>query len=82
VAVVDTTAAGDTFAGYLAAALADAIPMYAAVEQAVIAASLTVTRAGAMSAIPRTDEVVAALNKASRTSESASRKGTIAVEHS
>jgi ribokinase len=58
VEVVDTTAAGDTFAGYLAAALSEEVPMFVAVERAVMAASLTTTRVGAMSAIPHAGEVV------------------------
>lgn len=80
--VVDTTAAGDTFAGYLAAALADAVPMYTAVERAVVAASLAVTRAGAMSAIPDAEEVVAALGIATHDDEAAQVTCAIVVEQS
>lgn len=57
VEVVDTTAAGDTFAGYLAASLADEVPMYQALARAVAAASITVTREGAAAAIPLAHEV-------------------------
>lgn len=54
---VDTTAAGDTFAGYFAASLdrGDTIPD--ALRLASAAAALKVTRAGAGDAIPALDEV-------------------------
>lgn len=52
VAAVDTTAAGDTFAGVLAAALAAAQPMQKALRLACAAASLTVEVLGANSSIP------------------------------
>lgn len=56
---VDTTGAGDTFAGYFAASLdrGDAIP--AALRLAAGAAALAVTRPGAGDAIPRLEEVIA-----------------------
>ena len=44
VTVVDTTAAGDSFAGYLAAALADGLPVPVAVARANAAAALSVGR--------------------------------------
>jgi ribokinase len=51
--VVDTTAAGDTFIGYLAAGLAeDAADLVGASETAVHAAALAVTREGAIDSIP------------------------------
>ena len=58
---VDATAAGDTFIGYLAAALA-AAPDYVlrAVETAVRAAGIAVTRPGAIDAIPHRHEVLGA----------------------
>jgi len=56
---VDTTAAGDTFNGYLAADLADGADLYRAVEDAVHAASLSVTREGARPAIPSHGAVAA-----------------------
>jgi ribokinase len=49
---VDTTAAGDTFAGYLAAALAAGQETGEALRQACAAASLSVERPGATSSIP------------------------------
>ncbi len=56
---VDTTAAGDTFNGYLAAAIADGADLYRAAADAVHAASLSVTRAGARPAIPSHGAVAA-----------------------
>jgi ribokinase len=56
---VDTTAAGDTFIGYLAAGLAAAPDdIVGAIETAVRAAGIAVTRTGAIDSIPRRDEVV------------------------
>jgi len=52
VAVVDTTGAGDTFAGVLAAGLASGLDDLAAVERAVLAASLACEGLGAQSAMP------------------------------
>ena len=53
VEAVDTTAAGDTFIGYLAAGLAvDAADLVGASETAVHAAALAVTREGAIESIP------------------------------
>ncbi len=52
VAVVDTTAAGDTFTGALCAALAEGRPMRDALERGIDAAAICVTRAGAMVSIP------------------------------
>jgi ribokinase len=53
VEAVDTTAAGDTFIGYLAAGLAlDASDLVGACETAVHAAALAVTREGAIDSIP------------------------------
>ncbi len=50
---VDTTAAGDTFIGYLGAGLAeDATDLLGATETAVRAATLAVTREGAIDSIP------------------------------
>jgi ribokinase len=61
VAVVDTTGAGDTFTGYLAAALATNETMPAAIRRATAAAALCVQRQGAVPAVPRRDEVEALL---------------------
>lgn len=49
---VDTTGAGDTFVGALAAALAQHAPMSHALRRAVAASSLAVERAGATTSIP------------------------------
>ncbi len=57
VEVVDTTAAGDTFCGYLAAALADGEAVEAAVVRANAAAALACTKEGAQPSIPNADEV-------------------------
>ena len=46
--VVDTTAAGDTFVGYFACALAEGQPLADALAFANIAAALSVTQFGAM----------------------------------
>lgn len=54
---VDATGAGDTFAGYLAAGLADGTALRDAVETATVAASLSITAAGAQDAVPSTAEV-------------------------
>ncbi len=64
--VIDTTAAGDTFAGYLAAALARGAHLAKAIEEANLAAALSVQRFGAQPAIPSARQVKAAarnLNK-------------------
>ena len=52
VAAVDTTAAGDTFNGALAVALAEGRPLPEAVAFANTAAALSVTRKGAQASIP------------------------------
>ncbi len=57
VPVVDTTAAGDTFVGYLAAELANGASTRAAVAVATAAGSRTVTRAGAIRSIPHRGEL-------------------------
>lgn len=49
---VDTTGAGDTFVGALAAALAQRLPMTTALRRAVAAGSLAVERPGATTSIP------------------------------
>jgi ribokinase len=58
VEAVDTTAAGDTFIGYLAAHLAAAPgDVLGAIRVAVLAAGVTVTRPGAIESIPYDDEL-------------------------
>lgn len=57
VSAVDTTAAGDTFIGGLAARLAAGEPALEAIAFALRAASISVTRAGAQPSIPTLAEV-------------------------
>jgi ribokinase len=57
--VVDTTAAGDTFNGALAVALAEGRPIADALRFANAAAALSVTRMGAQASIPNRAEVSA-----------------------
>jgi ribokinase len=59
VEAADTSGAGDTFAGYLAASLDAAMPVEAALERAVWASALKVQRPGTADAIPTLDEVLA-----------------------
>ena len=59
VQAVDTTAAGDTFIGALAALLAEGRPMDAALPHAVRAAALCVTRPGAQASMPTRAETEA-----------------------
>jgi ribokinase len=54
---VDTTGAGDTFAGYFAAGLDAGMPIPDALRRASAAAALQVTREGAGDAIPASSEV-------------------------
>ena len=63
VAAIDTTGAGDTFAGYLAAGLEVGLSAEQSVERAVTAAALKVTRRGTAEAIPSLDEVQAFLGQ-------------------
>jgi ribokinase len=57
VQAVDTTAAGDAFAGYLGALLAEGKSLEEAIEVAVKAASISVTKLGASSSLPTLDQV-------------------------
>ena len=59
--VLDTTGAGDTFAGVLAAALAQGRPMPHALQRAVAAGALAVEGHGAVPSIPTRDAVDARL---------------------
>ena len=56
---IDTTGAGDTFAGYLLAGLDLGMPMRQAIGQAMLAAALMVTRHGTADVIPDLAEVQA-----------------------
>ncbi|MDP6580070.1 MAG: ribokinase [Vicinamibacterales bacterium] len=57
VEAVDTTAAGDTFAGALAASLADGADLIDAARFANAAAALAVTRIGAQPSVPTRNEI-------------------------
>jgi ribokinase len=59
VAALDTTGAGDTLTGVLAAGLAAGHPLREAVRRAVAAAALSVTKAGARAGMPSADEIEA-----------------------
>ncbi len=59
---VDTVGAGDTFCGYLAAALADGQSLKTALALAAAAGSLACTKAGAQPSIPRRWDVEMALH--------------------
>ncbi len=59
--VVDTTGAGDVFCGVLVAGIARAFALPAALAHAVAAASLAVTRSGALAACPTAAEIAAML---------------------
>lgn len=61
VEAVDTTAAGDTFIGYCLAGLQSSLPMKDVLRQACAASAICVTQAGASSAIPSLDQVIAFL---------------------
>lgn len=58
VTAIDTTAAGDTFSGTLAAMIAAGKSMDDAVDLAQAAAAISVTRAGAQQSIPYLSEIV------------------------
>jgi ribokinase len=57
VEAVDTTAAGDTFAGVLVAMLAEGAELEAALKAATVAASISVTRPGASTSMPTRAEI-------------------------
>ena len=58
---VDTTGAGDTFAGYVAASLDAGLSPAEALRRAAAASAVKVTRAGTADAIPDATEVDAFL---------------------
>jgi len=58
VQAMDTTAAGDTFSGALTVAIIENMPWSDAIQFAVEAASLSVTRLGAQSSVPYRSEIV------------------------
>src|SRR4051794_18574714 len=66
VRAVDATGAGDTLNGALAAALASGLDLEAAARRAVVAASLSVMRAGAREGMPTSAELDAALGEQGR----------------
>ncbi|MGF2411508.1 ribokinase [Ferruginibacter sp.] len=57
VKAMDTTAAGDTFSGAIAVAVTEKMSWPAAVQFAVQAASISVTRMGAQASVPYRDEI-------------------------
>ena len=61
VAVVDTTAAGDSFIGYMVAALDQGADLGTALRRGIAAGSLCCARYGAQTGIPMGHEVDAAL---------------------
>ena len=63
VEAVDTTGAGDTFAGVLVARLAEGDDLDAALHAAAVAASISVTRPGTTTSMPTWDEIAAALKR-------------------
>ena len=60
---VDTTAAGDTFTGYFLAGLVEGLPVEAILRMSAKAASIAVSRAGAVPSIPYRQEVEEALKE-------------------
>jgi ribokinase len=60
--VVDTTGAGDTFVGALAAAVEEGLPLSDALRFASVAAGLACTRAGAQTSVPSRAEILARLH--------------------
>ncbi|MBR2449471.1 MAG: helix-turn-helix domain-containing protein [Clostridia bacterium] len=58
--VVDTTAAGDTFIGYLLSGITKGDTIVSAVKRATVASAIAVTKKGAAVSIPKRDEVIMA----------------------
>ena len=65
VSPVDTTGAGDTFCGALAAGLESGLSLETSVQRAVVAGSLAVTAIGARSGMPTVAELEGALRSRS-----------------
>jgi ribokinase len=63
VTAVDTTGAGDTFAGVLVAWLASGAELDAALQAATVAASISVTRPGATTSMPTWEEITGGLEQ-------------------
>ena len=61
---IDTVGAGDTFCGYLGAALDAGLSLEEALRRAAVAGSLACLKSGAQPAIPLASEVEAALDAA------------------
>jgi ribokinase len=61
--VVDTTGAGDTFCGVLAASLAESLPLADAIVRANAAAALSVSAAGARSGMPTAEAIEALIGR-------------------
>jgi len=55
--VIDTTAAGDVFCGYLVAGLSIHLSLLESIQQAIVASAISVTRQGAQPSIPEREEV-------------------------
>ena len=66
VTAIDTTAAGDAFAGYLGAGLSHGLTLDEALPRAMAAGALAVTRRGASPSLPDADAVTAFLNDTHR----------------
>ena len=64
VEAIDTVGAGDTFCGYVAAALAEGQPLQKALTMSAAAGSLACTKSGAQPSIPHRGEVEAAMRAA------------------
>ena len=58
VKALDTTAAGDTFSGAISVALTEGMNWKSAIEFAITAASISVTRLGAQASVPYRNEIV------------------------
>lgn len=59
--VVDTTGAGDTYCGVFAACIQQKVPLAEAMKRASVAGSLSVRAAGAQTAMPYMDDIMASI---------------------